>query len=118
SQNATNAGLWHFTSRFDQLKETNSIVDIGYHLPAYVTAYQGGTDQGLVGHWALDGTAVDSSGYGHDGTMQNGATWTSGQVGSGALGLDGVNDYLSIGDNTDLRPAHVTVCAWFNATNL
>jgi len=34
SRNATNAGLYHFTVRVDQTKETSSIVDIGYHYVA------------------------------------------------------------------------------------
>ncbi|MBI4326532.1 MAG: hypothetical protein HY674_14895 [Chloroflexi bacterium] len=34
SRNATNAGLYHFTVNADQTKETNSIVDIGYHYVA------------------------------------------------------------------------------------
>src|SRR5206468_1009630 len=31
SRNATNAGLYHSTVRVDQTKETNSVVDIGFH---------------------------------------------------------------------------------------
>ncbi len=31
SQNATNAGLYHFTTTTNQFKETNSVVDIGFH---------------------------------------------------------------------------------------
>jgi hypothetical protein len=31
SQNATNAGLYHFTTTTNQVKETNSIVDLGFH---------------------------------------------------------------------------------------
>ncbi len=34
SRNATNAGMYHFTVRLDQTKETNSTVDIGYHYVA------------------------------------------------------------------------------------
>ncbi len=34
SRNATTAGLYHFTVRTDQAKETNSVVDIGYHYTA------------------------------------------------------------------------------------
>ena len=34
SRNATNAGLYHYTVRLDQTKETNSTVDIGFHYAA------------------------------------------------------------------------------------
>jgi PAS domain-containing protein len=34
SRYATNAGLYHFTTTTNQVKETNSVVDIGYHLVA------------------------------------------------------------------------------------
>jgi hypothetical protein len=34
SQNATNAGLWHFTTLTNQVKETNTTVDIGFHYVA------------------------------------------------------------------------------------
>ena len=34
SRNATNAGLYHFTCTTNQVKETNSVVDIGYHYVA------------------------------------------------------------------------------------
>ncbi|MFJ9909606.1 LamG domain-containing protein [Streptomyces sp. NPDC101152] len=47
----------------------------------------------LAGHWALDEgsgtTAADSSGAGHDATLGSGADWTSGQVGSGAVTVNG-----------------------------
>jgi hypothetical protein len=34
SRNSTNAGLYHFTTTTNQVKETNSIVDIGFHYVA------------------------------------------------------------------------------------
>jgi hypothetical protein len=51
----------------------------------------------LVAHLNLDATsgviATDSSGYGHNGALFNGPTWTNGKVG-GALGFDGIDDYV------------------------
>ena len=38
SRNATNAGLYHFTTQISQVKETNSVVDIGFHYVAVDTA--------------------------------------------------------------------------------
>jgi len=40
SQNATNAGLYHFTTTTNQVRETNSTVDIGFHLIALTSAGQ------------------------------------------------------------------------------
>ena len=37
SRNATNAGLYHYTMTTNQVKETNSIVDIGFHYVAVST---------------------------------------------------------------------------------
>ena len=34
SMNATNAGLYHYTTTTNQVKETNSVVDIGFHYVA------------------------------------------------------------------------------------
>ncbi len=34
SRNATNAGLYHFTTTTNQVKETNTVVDIGFHYVA------------------------------------------------------------------------------------
>ena len=40
--------------------------------------------------------ATDRSGNGNDGILNNGPTWVSGKVGTGALSFDGVDDYVSI----------------------
>jgi hypothetical protein len=57
--------------------------------------------QGLVGYWTFDEgngtTTKDLSGYGNDGTLVNGPTWTTGKVG-GALSFDGSDDYVNIVD--------------------
>lgn len=70
----------------------------------------------LVGHWALDessgSVAADSSGFGYDGTVAGGATWTTGQVG-GALAFDGVDDAVTLGATPRLdAPAELTIAAW------
>ncbi|MHC4644454.1 MAG: InlB B-repeat-containing protein [Planctomycetota bacterium] len=55
---------------------------------------------GLIAHWKFDeatgSTAFDSSGSGHDGTLVNGPTWTTGRLG-GALRFDGTNPYVDTG---------------------
>lgn len=57
---------------------------------------------GLVGHWTFDDgsgtTATDSSGNGNNGTLVNGATWTTGAI-QGAVHLNGVNQYVQMNTN-------------------
>jgi hypothetical protein len=76
-------------------------------------------NDGLVGYWKLDAgsgtTATDSSGYGNNGTLTNGPTWSS-TVPSAitftnpySLSFDGVNDYVSVG--AVISPT-LTVSAW------
>jgi len=111
SRTADLAGLYHHTVRFDQVKETNSVVDIGYHYAAVWPS-----NDGLVGWWGLDEvagtTAADCSGNGHNGTLLNGPTWTTGTVG-GALRFDGTNDSVSVPDAADLRlGTTMTIAFW------
>ncbi len=79
----------------------------------------------LVAHWKLDdegtGTVVDSSGYGHDGTLVGDAHFVPGLFGE-ALELDGDGDYVVIdgykgivGDGTDTPPYSIT--AWIKTTS-
>ncbi len=63
-------------------------------------------EKGMVGYWKLDdasGTsATDSSGNANTGTLTNGPTWTTGQIG-GATDFDGTNDYVDAGNGSSLR---------------
>ncbi len=73
----------------------------------------------LVGFWQLDesgGTAApDSSGNGHNGTLNNGPLWQpSGGRFDGAISFDEVNDYLEIPDFSYTNGAdEFTLCFWF-----
>lgn len=55
-------------------------------------------ERGLAGYWKLDdgsGTsATDASTNGSTGTLTNGPTWTTGQIG-GAVSFDGTDDYIT-----------------------
>ena len=66
----------------------------------------------LQAHYTLDegsGTiANDSSGNGNHGSINGGATWTTGQSGNG-LSFDGVDDYVTI---PRINNDEVSVCAW------
>jgi Concanavalin A-like lectin/glucanases superfamily/Bacterial TSP3 repeat len=73
--------------------------------------------------WATHGAALpDSSGWGHDATLQAGTTDSanksvSGQVGSYALSFDGVDDYANVGSTSDLKlSSRGTLAAWIYPT--
>src|SRR3989344_426852 len=74
---------------------------------------------GLVGYWNFDEpssgstptTAADSSGNGNNGTLTNGPTWTTGQVGAGAVVFEGVNASVAIGSEF-IGTSPLTISAW------
>lgn len=66
---------------------------------------------GLVSWYSGDGNALDSRSR-NNGTLQNGATFASGNVGQ-AFDLDGVNDSVSAPDSPSLRPVNLTIEGWF-----
>jgi hypothetical protein len=65
---------------------------------------------GLVAWWKAEANTQDSAGANH-GTLRNGTTFASGNVGQ-AFALDGVDDSIDIPDASALRPASVTLEAW------
>jgi Tfp pilus assembly protein PilX len=73
-----------------------------------------------LAHWKLDETsgttAVDSVG-GHDGTLNNGPVWSTGQI-DGALDFDGSNDAIRVthADTLSLTET-MTFTAWVNASS-
>jgi subtilisin-like proprotein convertase family protein len=68
----------------------------------------------LVNWWPGEGNARDIWGN-HNGTLENGAITAAGEVGQ-AFSLDGVNDYVDVGD-VDL-PVTFTIDAWINPASL
>ncbi|MCH5373657.1 MAG: hypothetical protein JJ992_06745, partial [Planctomycetes bacterium] len=79
---------------------------------------------GLVAWYKLDEsggrTAADSSGNGHDATVQGDPTWkpAGGKIG-GAIALDGDGDFIDIRGESDFDfMGGVTVAAWINANQL
>ena len=82
-----------------------------------------GLNSGLVGYWSFDGkdmagvTAYDRSGNANNGTLTNGPTRAIGKIGQG-LSFDGVDDYVSVGDNDSLDiTGSITVATWVRATS-
>ena len=75
---------------------------------------------GMVAGYAFDegsGTsAADASGHGIGGTLTNGASWAAGKY-VGAVSLDGIDDYVDLGNPTALRlTGSMTVSAWINSS--
>lgn len=83
-------GYWYFSASAGVKKNTSASQPQG----------TGQLDSGLRGYWKLDDasgtTAADSSTNSNNGTLTNGPTWTTGQIG-GAVSFDGTNDYIDLG---------------------
>ena len=62
-------------------------------------------------------TAADSSGYGNNGTVINGATWTAGNSGN-AVNLDGTDDYIALPAGVVSNANTATVATWVNLDTL
>ena len=82
STSATNVGLYHFTTQANEIKETNSIVDIGFHYVAMTNGTPIDTDgEGLTDY------LEDTNGNGNIDASES--SWTSADTDG-----DGVDDYL------------------------
>ena len=81
------------------------------------TTDAGGGDPNLTAWWKFDETsgtsASDSSGNSHTGTLENGASFTSGYV-NNAVNFDGDNDRVSCG-TWNVTGSAITICCWFKA---
>lgn len=75
-------------------------------------------DSGLVANWKFDegsGTAAsDATGNGSAGTLQGGASWVAGVVGSGALNLNGTTGYVGVASSSALTSVsnNFTISFW------
>lgn len=75
------------------------------------------TSHGPIAYWDFhEGNGLfahDVSGHGLDGSLMNGATWTTGVKG-GALELDGTDDYVVVPDTAalDITSQAMTFMAW------
>ena len=68
----------------------NLVLFLGLSIGAGTSAHGG-----EVAYWAANGTALDSLGNGHNGTLENGAGFGPGIVGE-AFAFNGVNQYVSV----------------------
>src|SRR5436309_5487233 len=72
---------------------------------------------GMVSWWPGDGDAKDIQ-DGNDGTLQGGATFANGKVGS-AFSLNGTSAYVEIPDSTNLSiTGQLTIDAWINPNDV
>jgi len=84
-----------------------------------VLCMMGNSHAGLVGWWKFDESsgkiAIDSSGNGHEGTLNGDPTWAIGKLDE-ALQFDGDGDYVTCGliDIDTAVTGGLTVCAWIN----
>ncbi len=117
-----------FDGKLDEIREYNRTLSTGEIQSLYdqgggtrvnssVSNAQGSgrLDSGLAGYWRLDdgsGTsATDSSSGGNTGTLNNGPTWGTGQIG-GAISFDNTDDSITVGDVVE--PEYITMSAWIN----
>lgn len=109
------------TAEYDEPLTLTLLKDAGYRLGSGAAATVTIADDDptpTVGHWMMDNSAADSSGFGNALVLNGGAAFTSdsGQ-GTHALDLDGANDHAFTGG--DMRPlfddSSVTIALWFKA---
>ena len=82
--------------------------------PALLT---GGYTAGYAFNESSGTTTADTTGHGITGTLVNGATFTTAGKYGNAVALDGVNDYVDLGNPAALQlTGSMTVSAWINAT--
>ena len=80
------------------------------------------SDENLVGYWSLDegsgSKAYDGSGNSNDGTLVNmeEADWVDGVVGK-CLELDGVDDKITISNDSSLEVEQFTISAWIKPSS-
>jgi hypothetical protein len=68
---------------------------------------------GLQAYYTADNTPNDVTGNGYNGALVNGATYGAGIINNG-FSLDGVNDYVNLGDNLDIGLDSWTYNFWIN----
>jgi len=80
-----------------------------------VMTVQADINDGLIGYWSFDdenNPAIDDSVNGHDGTLHNGAYWVEQGFFGGAVHFDGLDDYISVPDHSDLDLHYWTISAF------
>ncbi len=113
----SNTWNWTTTSLMTGSNTISVSVKDGTGATASATAvYILTSPSGLVGYWKFNegsgATTADSSGLGNNGTLENGAAWTSGVSGS-AASFNGTGADVHVPGTSVLEPAStVSVAAW------
>jgi len=97
------------------MKLTKSVARMACSLSAVVLSAAAASAQcdGLVGHWRLDGDALDSSGLGNHGIPFGSPVYVPGVAGQ-AMALDGLDDFVQIANHPSLNPTNaISLCAWY-----
>ncbi len=69
----------------------------------------------IVMHLKGDGTALDATTNGHDGSLVNGTSYAAGKLGQ-AFSFDGVDDHITVNASGDLEPSpEISVAMWIKA---
>jgi subtilisin-like proprotein convertase family protein len=77
----------------------------------------GSAPAGIIGWWPGEGNALDVAGT-DNGSLVGGATANTPGVVGNAFNFDGTNGYVSIPDNSLLRPTNLTIECWVRFTSL
>ncbi|MHC4706367.1 MAG: LamG-like jellyroll fold domain-containing protein, partial [Planctomycetota bacterium] len=87
-------------------------------LSVALTSQVDGAPPRLVGWWRFDADTLDYSGLGNDGIVVGNPTFVPGKVGSGAIDLNGISDYVVIDAVADdIKSDNVTLSAWLKTTS-
>jgi len=121
----TGGGSYHFNGSIDDVRIYNYartqkqiMQDMNVGHPAV-----GSPVGSYVGYWKFDegyaSTTYDMSISQNNGTLTGGVQWTqSGKFGS-AVNIDGINDYISMGNPTSLQlTSDFTISSWINLDNI
>ena len=82
----------------------------------YVSPLPSSLWNNLLAYYTADNTANDAKGT-YNGTLTNGATYSTGKIGSG-FQLDGINDYVNMGDVMDIGLNSFTFNTWIKPSNV
>ncbi|CAG0942890.1 partial Endo-1,4-beta-xylanase A, partial [Candidatus Brocadiaceae bacterium] len=105
------SGNYDFNGIIDDVRVYNTALSAQEVLDLY------NQSSGLVSHWKFDegsGTDATDSVDGNNGII-NGAAWTTG-INGGALSFDGVDDYVDLGNPSNLQPNNFSLSVWFKTT--
>lgn len=90
---------------------------LGFFLYVFPQTASADIKTGLIGYWKFNEmtgtTALDSSGFGRNGTLTNGPTWVPGKLEGGLQFVPASNTYVAVPDADDSKyTGAITLSAW------